>query len=88
MKGVIRVGDKNTGGGVVLSSSSSMVFDSIQVACEGDPVYCPVVGHGNTKIAEGRQDFIDNGRPVAFEGSGCECGCTLVSSLVSAGVSE
>ncbi len=86
MKGIIRVGDKNTGGGVVLSSSSSMMFNGIQVAREGDPVHCPVIGHGNTAVAEGRQNFIDDGIPVAFEGSRCGCGCTLVSSLMSAGV--
>ncbi|MBH3417232.1 PAAR domain-containing protein [Pseudomonas putida] len=87
MKGVIRVGDKNTGGGRVLSSSSTTIFNGVRIARQGDPVYCPIVGHGETKIAEGRDNFIDDGRPVAFDGNCCGCGCALISSLPSAGVS-
>ena len=86
MKGVIRVGDKNTGGGTVLSSSSTTIFNGVRIARRGDPVYCPVVSHGETIVADGCAGFIDDGRPVAFEGHRCGCGCILISSLPSAGV--
>ena len=85
MQGIIRVGDKNTGGGTVLSGSSDMQFDGIGVAREGDPVRCLVPGHGRTVVAEGDPAFRDNGVPVAFDGHRCACGCVLISSLPVAG---
>ncbi|WP_273827930.1 PAAR domain-containing protein [Providencia rettgeri] len=84
MKGIIRVGDKTTGGGHVTSGSSVMIFNGIGVARIGDPVYCPKKGHNNSVIAEGHPTFTDNGTPVAFDGYKCSCGCTLISSLSNA----
>jgi uncharacterized Zn-binding protein involved in type VI secretion len=87
MKGIIRIGDKTTGGGTVLSGSPAMQFGGISAAREGDPVLCPAPGHGRTVIAEGHPVFRDNGRSVAFYGHRCACGCTLVSSMPEASVS-
>ncbi|MCE6964156.1 PAAR domain-containing protein [Enterobacter sp. MW07] len=87
MKGIIRVGDKNTGGGSVLSGSTNMKFCGIGGARLGDPVSCPIEGHGPTVIAEGHPTFKDNGVPVAFHGHRCACGCTLISGLPQAAVS-
>lgn len=85
MRGIIRVGDKTSGGGTVLSGSSTMCFSGIGVARQGDPVLCPIPGHGRTVIAEGHATFRDNGLPVAFNGHLCACGCALISSLPQAG---
>ncbi len=52
MKGIIRIGDKTTGEGEVLSGSITMKFGGIGVAREGDPVDCPIPGHGRTEISE------------------------------------
>lgn len=87
MKGIIRVGDKNSRGGTVIAGSSSMRFDGIEVAREGDEVDCPIPGHGRTVIAEGNAAFKDNGVPVAFDGHRCACGCVLISSMPNAGAS-
>ncbi|MBJ2231973.1 PAAR domain-containing protein [Pseudomonas simiae] len=87
MKGIIRIGDKTTGEGEVLSGSITMKFGGIGVAREGDPVDCPIPGHGRTEISEGHPVFHDNGIPIAFEGHACACGCTLISSLPVAGAS-
>ncbi|MBT2342098.1 MULTISPECIES: PAAR domain-containing protein [Pseudomonas] len=87
MKNIIRIGDKTTGGGTVQSGSAVMKFDGIGVAREGDPVKCPVPGHGRTVVAEGHPTFNDNGVPVAFDGHLCACGCALISSLSDAGAS-
>ncbi|VVP58953.1 hypothetical protein PS870_05943 [Pseudomonas fluorescens] len=84
MKGIIRVGDKTTGGGVVLSGSTGMRFDGISVARVGDPVGCPLPGHGRTTIAEGHPTYRDNGVRVTFHGHLCACGCALISSLPNA----
>ncbi|MGA9664511.1 MAG: PAAR domain-containing protein [Pseudomonas alloputida] len=85
MKGVIRVCDVTSGGGVVLFGSIILQFGGIGVAREGDPVSCPVPGHGRTVIAEGHPAFRDNGLPVAFDGHRCACGCVLISSMPNAG---
>lgn len=81
MHGVIRIGDKNTGGGTVLDGLTTMRFSGIGVARQGDAVDCPVTGHGKTDIAEGHPTFKDNGLPVAFDGHVCACGCALITSL-------
>ncbi|MBA6096438.1 PAAR domain-containing protein [Pseudomonas juntendi] len=85
MKCIIRIGDRTTGGGAVLSGSSTMHFGGTGVARESDPVSCPIPGHGRTVIAEGHPTFRDNGLPVAFDGHRCACGCVLISSMPSAG---
>lgn len=87
MNGIIRIGDRNSSGGTVLGGSSAMRFDGIGVARQGDPVNCPLPGHGRTSIAEGHPTFMDEGVPVAFNGHRCACGCTLVSSLPEASAS-
>jgi uncharacterized Zn-binding protein involved in type VI secretion len=84
MKGIIRIGDKTTHGGQVLSGSSKMKFAGIGVARVGDPVSCPINGHGPTTIIEGHPTIKDNGAPVAFHGHKCACGCALVTSLANA----
>lgn len=84
MKGIIRIGDKTSGGGAVLSGSTTMKFHGIGVARVGDPVSCPVPGHGETVVAEGHPVFKDNGIPIAFHGHHCACGCMLLTSLPTA----
>lgn len=85
MRGIIRIGDKTSGGGSVLSGSNTMRFAGIGVARQGDPVQCPLPGHWRSVIAEGHPTFKDNGLPVAFNGHLCTCGCALISSLPEAG---
>jgi uncharacterized Zn-binding protein involved in type VI secretion len=87
MKNIIRIGDKTTGGGTVLSGSLAMKFTGIGVARQGDPVLCPIPDHGCTVIAVGHPAFKDQGIPVAFDGHLCICGCALISSLPEAGAS-
>lgn len=86
MKGIIRIGDKTTGGGTVISGSAVMKFQDIGVARVGDSVTCPLPGHGPTVIAEGHPTFTDHGIPVALHGHRCACGCVLLSSLPQATV--
>jgi uncharacterized Zn-binding protein involved in type VI secretion len=87
MNNIIRVGDKTTGGGTVLSGSATMKFGGLGVARLRDPVQCSVPGHGQTVIAEGNTAFTDNDVPVAFHGHRCACGCTLISSYPEASAS-
>jgi uncharacterized Zn-binding protein involved in type VI secretion len=84
MKNIIRIGDQTTGGGAVMAGSSAMTFGDIGVARVGDPVVCPLSGHGPNAVAEGHPVFKDDGLPVAFDGHRCECGCRLMSSMPEA----
>ncbi|MBA0039018.1 PAAR domain-containing protein [Pantoea sp. BIGb0393] len=88
MKGIIRVGDKTTGGGQVKSGSEKMIFQAIGVARINDPVSCPILGHSPSYIAQGHPTMKDNGVAVAFDGYKCSCGCTLISSLTNATTSK
>lgn len=88
MKGIVRIGDKNTGGGIVQDGSKKMIFAGIGVARKGDPVICPISGHNPSFISEGHPTMNDNGIPVAFHGYKCTCGCTLISSLGNATTSK
>lgn len=79
MKGIIRVGDKTSSGGSVISGSAEWILNGLGAARLGDPVQCSA--HGPTVIAEGNPDVCDVGVPVAFNGHRCACGCALLTSL-------
>ncbi len=83
---IVRIGDKTTHGGIVLTGSATMKFGGIGVARKGDKVLCPKEGHGITTIVEGNPNYLDQGVPVAFHGHKCGCGCTLISSFSAAKV--
>lgn len=82
MKGIIRIGDKTTSGGSVLTGSTNRKFHGIGVARVGDRVSCPA--HGETVVKEGHPTFNDQGIPIAFHGHRCACGCALITSLPEA----
>ncbi|HID4134333.1 PAAR domain-containing protein [Pluralibacter gergoviae] len=83
MIGVIRIGDKISGGGRVLQGSAGIKFMGIEVSCVGDKVLC--LTHGETFIAQGDESSIILGKPIALNGHRCGCGCTLITSLPIAG---
>lgn len=66
MKGIIRIGDKTTDLGTVLSGSTVMKFAGIGVVRKGDAVLCPTPDHGHTVITHGHPAFNDNVTPVAI----------------------
>jgi uncharacterized Zn-binding protein involved in type VI secretion len=45
---------------------------------------CPLPGHGINPIIEGMATYLIGGRMVALHGHHCACGCTLISSLITA----
>lgn len=85
MIGVIRLGDRLSSGGEVLTATSCIKFLGLKGACVGDQVFCPLPGHGLNAIAEGDEKSTYIGRPIALDGHRCECGCTLMTSLPQAG---
>ncbi|POT57520.1 PAAR domain-containing protein [Citrobacter amalonaticus] len=84
MRGIIRLGDKTTCGGTVLTASEKRIIMGKGIARVGDSVSCPK--HGNSKIVEGDSSITEQGIPVAFNGHRTNCGCTLISSLSNVGV--
>ncbi len=78
---VVRLGDKTTHGGVVISASPIHTVRGIGIARVGDMVSCPQSGHGTNKIIEGSPVFSVGGRKVALHGHKSACGCALIASL-------
>ena len=85
MKGVIRLGDATTHGGMVIVASSTSTVNGIAVARQGDACVCPLPGHTVCVIAEGSQLVKIDGVPVAFHGHKTSCGATLISSAAGSG---
>jgi uncharacterized Zn-binding protein involved in type VI secretion len=85
MKGVIRLGDPTSHGGVVVSANSRSVVMGKNVACKGDRCTCPVKGHDDCSIAEGDPEVLLDGVPVAFEGHKTSCGASLISTVAYSG---
>lgn len=80
MRGIVCLGDATTHGGKVVTASSTMFINSIQVALVGDIVSCPLPGHGNNKIIEGAPTDMEEGVCVVVNDCLCACGCRVISS--------
>jgi uncharacterized Zn-binding protein involved in type VI secretion len=81
---IIRLGDKNTHNGVVISASPVHTILGKGIARVGDMVNCPKSGHGTNPIVEGSPTFTIDGRQVALHGHRSACGCALIASLSTA----
>ncbi len=81
---VVRLGDSTSHGGKVISASTTHLIDGIGIARVGDRVICPMPGHGVNVIVEGAPTYLIGGRMVALQGHHSACGCTLISSLMTA----
>ncbi|HWW70259.1 MAG TPA: PAAR domain-containing protein [Duganella sp.] len=81
---IVRLGDPTSHGGTVITASQTHTIGGIGIARVGDKVNCPKPGHGINIIMEGAVTFLISGRMVALHGHKCACGCTLISSLITA----
>lgn len=79
-RGVIRLGDKTTHGGVVVRVASVSKVDGRRIARIGDQVICPKCG-GRHVIVEGELTYLDDDIPVALHGHKTSCGAALISSV-------
>ncbi|WP_369801890.1 PAAR domain-containing protein [Pantoea sp. SM3] len=71
------LGDATTHGGEVITASSTMYVEGIQVALVGDRVSCPL--HGTNQIQQGDPTLFNNGVQVVVHDCVCECGCRIIS---------
>jgi uncharacterized Zn-binding protein involved in type VI secretion len=88
MRRVIRLGDRTSHGGYVVSATSQFTVMGMDVARLGDKCTCPKKGHNNCYIVEGDPDWTIDGVPVALEGHKLSCGAVLISSMPNAGRDE
>lgn len=79
-RGVIRIGDKTSHGGTVISASAGFVVLGKAVAIEGDAVQCPAC-KGVFKIKVDDSERRHHGKLVAYANDQTACGAVLVSSL-------
>ncbi|WP_409310949.1 PAAR domain-containing protein [Pectobacterium sp. B1J-3] len=80
-KAIVRLGDKLSSGGSVISASSTMILEGKKAVLVGDAVSCPIKGHGVNKIVEGDPSWISDGKPVVTHQCKCQCGCYVIASL-------
>ncbi|CFQ54671.1 PAAR domain-containing protein [Yersinia frederiksenii] len=80
MPGIVCLGDATTHGGKVITASSTMFINGVQVALVGDLVSCPIQGHGNNPIIEGSPAEMEEGISVVVNNCLCACGCRVISS--------
>ncbi|KVC78077.1 PAAR domain-containing protein [Burkholderia ubonensis] len=80
-KAQIVVGDVTSHGGRVISGSPSSTWgrEEIPIARKGDKVTCPICEPHVFEIAEGCDDSVDFGAPVALEGHKTTCGAVLLA---------
>ncbi|MEO6921908.1 MAG: PAAR domain-containing protein [Collimonas sp.] len=85
MRGVIRLNDPTSHGGMVVSAAPNSKVMDRQVARKGDRCICPVPGHQVCFIAEGDPEVLIDGIPVAFDGHKTTCGASLISTMPNSG---
>ena len=85
MRGVIRIGDSTSHGGMVETGRAQSIVMGRAVACVGDACRCPMPGHEHCVIVEGDEKMLIDGCAVAFDGHKTSCGAVLISSASSSG---
>lgn len=79
-RGVVRLNDKTTHGGHVISACEDFKVLGVPVALEGDMTYCPQC-KGNFAIRPQDSMRMHEGKAVAYDGDVAECGARLISSV-------
>jgi uncharacterized Zn-binding protein involved in type VI secretion len=83
-RGVIRIGDKTSHGGQVISASSGTVVMGKLAALDGDMSVCPQC-KGKFALKPDGAGARHEGNSYAYHDDVTECGARLISSLVSSG---
>lgn len=77
--GAIRLGDRHSGGGVMVEASGFPVND-IRQCVLGDMAICPKHDGKFPLVSGGDASAAIDGRPLVFEPAALECGCSICSS--------
>lgn len=79
-RGVIRLGDKTTHGGEVISAAQDFTVLGKKVAVEGDIAYCPKC-KGKFPVLPNGSTRKHRGKAVAYDQDLTGCGAKLISSI-------
>lgn len=79
-RGAIRLGDKTSHGGKVVSASDSYTVLGKGVALQGDMTTCPKC-KGSFPIETAGSTRKHHGKAVAYDGDVTACGAKLISSI-------
>lgn len=79
-KGVVRLGDKTTHGGSVLTAASGTVVKGKPAALAGDMTWCPQC-KGAYPIQSGNSGNRHGGKQYVYAGDSTACGAKLLSSV-------
>jgi uncharacterized Zn-binding protein involved in type VI secretion len=79
-RGVIRLGDKTTHDGEVISAAADFTVLGKGVAVEGDSTYCPKC-KGKFPIQPSGSSRRHHGKQVAYDQDLTACGAKLISSI-------
>ncbi|GGX92745.1 PAAR domain-containing protein [Massilia dura] len=79
-KGVIRLNDKTSHGGTVISASSGTIVIGKPAVLAGDMTSCPIC-KGTYPIQPGEATNKNEGNVYAYDGDSTACGAKLISSL-------
>lgn len=79
--GVIRLGDKTTHGGNVISAAADFTVLGKHVSIEGDITYCPKC-KGKFPIHPKDSTRKHQGKQVAYDGDLTACGAKPISSIL------
>jgi uncharacterized Zn-binding protein involved in type VI secretion len=79
-RGVVRLGDKTSHGGQVISASDSFTVLGKQVALDGDTTFCPKC-KGTFPIQVAGSERRHHGKKVAYQNDPTACGAKLLSTI-------
>lgn len=80
---VVRMGDKTSHGGIVISGDMTWLIYDKPVARVGDLTVCPKC-KGTFPISQGADDLSGFGQEVARDGDKTACGAVLIATQASA----
>lgn len=79
-RGVVRLGDKTSHGGQVISACDSFTVLGKHVSLDGDTTFCPKC-KGTFPIQVSGSERRHNGTKVAYNDDVTACGAKLISSI-------
>ena len=79
-RGIVRLGDKTTHGGQVISAAADFTVLGKQAAVEGDSTFCPKC-KGKFTIHPDGSTRKHHGKQVAYDHDLTACGAKLISSI-------
>lgn len=79
-RGVVRLGDKTSHGGQVISASDTFTVLGKHVALDGDATFCPKC-KGTFPIKVDESERRHHGKKVAYHDDVATCGAKLIASI-------